>query len=56
MNVAIILRYFAESPGFFICSLFASKIKLFNKITIGIYNPTPTNNSNPNPNPNTNLP
>ena len=47
MNVAIVLRYFFESPGFFICSLFASKIKLFNKITIGIYNPNPNPNSNP---------
>ena len=33
MNVAI-LRYFAERPRFCICSLFASKIKLLNKITI----------------------
>ena len=42
MNVAnVILRYFVESAGFFICSLFTSKIKLFNKVTIGIYNPNP---------------
>ena len=35
MNVAIILR------DFLFVVFFASKIKLFNKISIGIYNPNP---------------